>query len=372
MELRNIPGSELRISALSFGTATFGGAEGGFFKNWGTTDLAEAKRLVSICLDAGINAFDTANIYSHGRAETLLGQAIKGHRSRIVLSTKATLPMGTGVDDAGSSRQALKSACEASLRRLNVDHIDLYYMHSFDATTPVSETLEALDDLIRSGKVRYIGCSNFSGWHLMKSLCVSERQHWARYVAHQAYYSLAARELEWELMPLGADQDVATIAWSALSAGALTGKYGRNLPPPPGSRMAEADFLAGSRSDRTYDTIEAMDSIVAETGRTHSQIAINWVLQRPTVSSVVLGARDEAQLRDNLGSVGWSLGDEHMARLSAASQTRATYPYWHQQGFPGLIPPLVRSDAATADQASAPRWEAPPSHPATRPAGTEP
>jgi len=340
MEYRQLGGSGLRVPVLSFGTATFGGV-GDFFKQWGTTQAAGARRMVDICLEAGLHCFDTANVYSAGKAEEVLGAAIAGRRDTVLVSTKGTFPMGSGPNDSGSSRQALITAVEGSLRRLSTDYIDIYYMHGFDAATPVYETLRALDDLIRSGKIRYIGCSNFSGWHLMKSLSVSERYGWARYVAHQAHYSLASREFEWELMPLALDQEVGTVVWSALSGGALTGKMRRGHSVPGDSRLASADFLAGVRSNKLYETIDALDEVSRETGKTISQVALNWVLQRPSVVSIVIGARNEEQLRENLGAVGWTLNVAQMAKLDAASQTRPIYPYWHQYGFPALNPPPV-------------------------------
>lgn len=340
MEYRQLGGSGLKVPVLSFGTATFGGV-GDFFKAWGSTDVLEAKGLVDICLESGVNFFDTANVYSSGRSEEVLGGAIAGRRSEVLVSTKATFPMGSGPNDLGSSRYALVRACEASLRRLGTDYIDVYYMHGFDALTPVEETLSALDDLTRSGKIRYIGCSNFSGWHLMKSLSVSERYGWSRYVAHQVYYSLASRELEWELMPLALDQKVGTVVWSALAGGALSGKMRRGQPLPSGSRLAQADFLAGARSDKLYDTIDVLDEIAAQTGKTVSQIALRWVLQRPSVVSIVVGARNEEQLKQNLGAVGWALDAGQMAKLDAASEVRPIYPYWHQRNFAAINPPPV-------------------------------
>ncbi len=340
MDYRHLGGSGLKVPVLSFGTATFGGV-GEFFKGWGATEVAEARRLVDICLEHGVNVFDTANVYSSGRSEEVLGAALAGRRDAALISTKATLPAGAGANEVGSSRFALIRACEASLRRLGTDYIDIYYMHGFDATTPVDETLSTLDQLVRSGKVRYIGCSNFSGWHLMKSLSVAERYGWSRYIAHQAYYSLAAREFEWELMPLALDQKVGTVVWSALAGGALSGKMRRGRPVPADSRLAQADFLAGARSDRLYDIVDVLDQIAAETSKTVSQVALRWVLQRPSVASIVVGARNEAQLRENLGAVGWSLEPGQMARLDAASETRPIYPYWHQRNFAMINPPPV-------------------------------
>jgi aryl-alcohol dehydrogenase-like predicted oxidoreductase len=341
VDYKHLGGSGLKVPVLSFGTATFGGV-GDFFKAWGATDVAEAKRLIDICLEHGVNFFDTANVYSRGRSEEVLGAALAGRRSDVLIGTKATFPMSDSPNDVGSSRYSLTRACEASLRRLGTDHIDVYYMHGFDATTPVEETLSALDDLVRSGKIRYIGCSNFSGWHLMKSLSISERYGWSRYVANQAHYSLVSREFEWELMPLALDQKVGTVVWSALAGGALSGKMRRGKPVPESSRLAQADFLAGARSDRLYDTLDVIDQIAAETGKTVSQVALRWVLQRPSVVNIVVGARNEAQLKENLGSVGWSLDAAQMTRLDEVSQVRPIYPYWHQRGFSVINPPPVQ------------------------------
>jgi len=340
VDYKHLGGSGLKVPVLSFGTATFGGV-GDFFKAWGSTDVAEAKRLIDICLEHGVNFFDTANVYSRGRSEEVLGAALAGRRNEVLIGTKGTFPMGDGPNDIGSSRYALIRACEASLRRLGTETIDVYYMHGFDANTPVEETLGALDDLVRSGKIRYIGCSNFSGWHLMKSLSISERYGWSRYVANQAYYSLASREFEWELMPLALDQKVGTVVWSALAGGALSGKLRRGQPAPSGSRLANADFLAGARSDKLYDTLDVIDQIAAETGKTVSQVALRWVLQRPSIVSIVVGARNEAQLKENLGAVGWSLDAAQMARLDEASEVRPIYPYWHQRGFSAINTPPV-------------------------------
>ncbi|MBB4602043.1 aryl-alcohol dehydrogenase-like predicted oxidoreductase [Hymenobacter luteus] len=341
MEYRQLGRSGLRIPVLSFGTATFGGGNE-FFKAWGSTQVEEARRLIDICLEAGVTLFDTANVYSQGLSEAILGKALEGRRSEVLISTKATFPMGEDPNGYGSSRQSLVRACEDSLRRLGTDHIDLYHMHGFDAHTPVEETLRALDDLVHSGKVRYIACSNFSGWHLMKSLSVSERYGWARYVGHQAYYSLANREFEWELLPLGLDQGVGTIVWSPLSAGLLSGKIRRGQPVPESSRLAQGGGQGPQVPDeRLFTIIDALDEVAAETGKTVAQVALNWLLQRPTVVNLVIGARNEEQLRQNLASVGWNLTPEQVARLDAASDTPPIYPYWHQRNFPMLHPKLV-------------------------------
>lgn len=335
MEYRLLGKSGLMVPALSLGTGTFGG-RGEFFKAWGATDVAEATRLVDICLDAGLNLFDSADGYSGGAAEEILGQAIKGRRDKVLISTKATFRAGKGPNDVGASRIHLTRAVEGSLRRLGTDYIDLFQLHTFDALTPVEETLHTLDTLVRAGRILYVGCSNFSGWHLMKSLAVADRYGWPRYVAHQAYYSLIGREYEWELMPLALDQGVGTVVWSPLGWGRLTGKVRRGQPAPEGSRLNSPIAMRGGprvADEYVYQVVDALDAIAAETGRTVAQIALNWLLQRPTVSTVIFGARDEAQLRENLGAVGWNLSAEQVARLDAASAQPRTYPYWHQQGF---------------------------------------
>lgn len=333
MEYRQLGGSGLKVPVLAFGTATFGGGNE-FFKQWGSTQVEEATRLVDIALEAGVNFFDTADVYSRGMAEEILGAAIKSRRDQILLATKACFRMEPGPNGLGASRYHLVRACEASLRRLQTDYIDLYQLHGFDAITPVEETLRALEDLVRSGKVRYIGCSNFSGWHLMKSLAVAEKYGLPRHVSHQVYYSLAGRDYEWELMPLGLDQKVGAIIWSPLAGGRLTGKVRRNQALPADSRVSMTRETAQSGNDETlYRTVDVMDEIAAETGKTLSQIALNWLLQRPTVTSVIFGARNEEQLRANLGAVGWNLSAEQVTRLDAASAFPPTYPYWHQRGF---------------------------------------
>lgn len=333
MEFRQLGYSGLQVPVLSFGAGTFGGGNE-FFKAWGASDVAEATRLVDICLDAGVNLFDTADIYSNGLSEEILGQAIKGKRNRVLISSKATFAMGTGPNDSGSSRYHLIESCHNSLRRLGVDHIDIYHMHGFDAQTPIEETIETLDTLVRSGKVRYIACSNFSGWHLMKSLAISERYGWARYVGHQVYYSLIGREYEWELMPLGVDQRVGALVWSPLGWGRLTGKIRRNAPLPEVSRLHKtADLGPQVDNEYLYKVVDALDEVAKETGKTVPQVALNWLLQKPTVDNVIVGARNEEQLRQNLASVGWNLTKEQVAKLDTASEVRPVYPYWHQRQF---------------------------------------
>lgn len=342
MEYRQLGHSGLQVPVLSFGTATFGGGTE-FFKAWGNTQLDEATRMVDMCLDAGLSFFDTANVYSRGMSEEILGQALNGRRDKALISTKATFTMGDGPNDFGSSRFHLIKSCEDSLRRLKTDYIDIFFMHGFDARTPVEETLSALNNLVQSGKVRYIGCSNFSGWHLMKSLSASERYGWSSYVVHQAYYSLLSREFEWELMPLGMDQEISTMVWSPLSAGRLGGKYRRDNPMPADSRLAQGGGEGPQiPEDYWYGIVDVLDQLAEETGKTVAQVALNWVLQRPTVCNIVVGARNEEQLKQNLGAIGWNLTTEQVKRLDAASEREPTYPYWHQRKSPnlGLIPNL--------------------------------
>lgn len=338
MEYRQLGHSGLKVPVLSFGTGTFGGV-GAFFKVWGETDVKDATRLVDICMDAGANFFDTADVYSDGTAETILGKALQGRRDKALISTKATFPMGSTPDEFGSSRHHLIKACENSLRRLNTDYIDIYFMHGFDAITPVEETLHTLETLITSGKIRYIGCSNFSGWHLMKSLAISEKRGWARYVVYQGYYSLIGREYEWELMPLGIDQGVGLMVWSPLGWGRLTGKIRRGQPPQAG-RIQAGGAVGGPEvaDDYLYDVVDVLDQIALETNKTVSQVALNWLLQRPTVCNVIIGARNEEQLQQNLGACGWKLDAQQIARLDAVSKQSLIYPYWHQAGFAQLVP----------------------------------
>jgi aryl-alcohol dehydrogenase-like predicted oxidoreductase len=335
LEYKQLGGSGLHVPALSFGTATFGGGNE-FFKAWGSTQADEARRLVNLCLDAGLNLFDTANSYSNGVSEEILATALTGiSRDKYILSTKGTFRMGPGINDFGSGRYHLTKALEDSLRRLKTDHIDIYHMHGFDASTPVEETLSTLDNFVKQGKIRYIACSNFSGWHLMKSLSVSERYGWSRYVAHQAYYSLINREFEWELMPLGIDQKVGTIVWSPLASGRLSGKINRNNPAPAESRISQGGGQGPDVPDAfLFNIIDALQEISTETGKSIPQVSLNWLLQKPTISSLVIGARNETQLKENLGAVGWNLSDEQVARLDRVSDVSPIYPYWHQRNFP--------------------------------------
>ncbi|WP_192339783.1 aldo/keto reductase [Streptomyces sp. VITNK9] len=350
MEFRRLGASGLMVPELSFGAGTFGG-RGELFGAWGTTDAAEARRLVDICLEAGVTMFDTADVYSGGASEEVLGAAIQGRRDQVIISTKAGLPTGDGPADAGTSRARLITAVDRALSRLGTDYIDLFHLHAFDAGTPVEEVLATLDDLVRAGKLRYTGVSNFSGWQLMKSLADADTHGHRRYAAHQVYYSLVGRDYEWELMPLGLDQGVGAVVWSPLGWGRLTGRIRRGTPLPAGSRLhATADYGPPVPDDLLFRVVDALDAVAEETGRTVPQIAINWLLRRPTVSSVIIGARNEEQLRQNLGAVGWSLTEEQVARLDAASATTAPYPYFpyeRQEGFARLNPHPLRQVAAS-------------------------
>src|ERR1700678_2665396 len=327
MEFRRLGRSGLKVPVLCFGTATFGGS-GEFFKAWGSSDVAEATRLVDICLDAGVNLFDTADVYSQGLSEEILGQAIVGRRDKVLVPTKATFPMGGGPNDFGSGRAHLVQACEASLRRLGTDYIDIYHMHGQDTFTPVEETMDTLNTLVRSGKVRYLACSNFSGWQLMKSIAAADRHGWSRYVGHQVYYSVIGRDYEHELLPLGIDQGVGAIIWSPLGWGRLTGKIRRGHPLPAGSRLhTTAEQGPQVEDEYLYKVVDALDEVSKETGKPVPQIALNWLLQRPTVFTVIIGARNETQLRQNLAAAEWNLTPEQVAKLDAASATAAPYPY---------------------------------------------
>ena len=333
MEYRQLGRSGFTVPVLSLGTGTFGGGTE-FFNAWGSTDAKGATRLIDVCLDAGLSMFDSADVYSNGLAEEVLGAAIKGRRNNVIISTKATFRLGDGPNDVGSSRAHLTEAVNGSLKRLGTDYIDLFQLHGFDAMTPQEEVLGCLDDLVRAGKIRYIGCSNFSGWHLMKALATSEKYGFARHVAHQAYYSLVGRSYEWELMPLGLDQGVSAVVWSPLGWGRLTGKIRRGTGLPKESRLhITADDGPPVAEEYLYRVMDAIDDVAKETGKSVPQIAINWLLQRPTVANVIVGARNEEQLKQNLGSVDWKLTSAQIAKLDAASAETKTYPYWHQAGF---------------------------------------
>lgn len=343
MEYRYLGRSGFKVPALGFGAGTFGG-KGPLFSAWGNTDVAQAKRLIDICLDAGVNLFDSADVYSDGASEAILGAAIKGRRDRVIVSTKLSLRSGDDANDVGSSRHHLIRATERALKRLGTDYIDVLQLHHFDAMTPVEEVMSALDDLVRAGKVRYLGASNFSGWQLMKSQSVAERYGYARFVANQTYYSLVGRDYEWELMPLGQDQGLGALVWSPLGWGRLTGKIRRGQPLPVGSRLHETEgFAPPVPNERLYRVLDVLFEIADEVGKSVPQVAINWLLRRPTVSSVLIGARDETQLRQNLGAVGWRLDESQVARLDVASAVTPPYPYypyWNGQ-FAERNPPLV-------------------------------
>ncbi len=332
MEYRQLGRNGLKVPVLSLGTGTFGGV-GQMFARWGASDVAQATKLVDICLEHGLNFFDTADVYSSGASEEILGKAIAQRRDEVLISTKGTFTTGKGPNDKGSSRYHIIKAAEASLRRLGTDHIDLYFLHGFDALTPVEEALRALDDLVRAGKVLYTGCSNFSGWHLMKSLAASEKYGLERYAAYQGYYSLIGRDYEWELMPLALDQGVGTMIWSPLGWGRLTGKIRRGQNDS--GRIAQGGAAGGPMVDdeALYTVVDALDAVAAETEKTVAQVALNWLLTRPSVANLVIGARNEEQLRQNLGALGWKLTAEQIAKLDAASQRTPIYPYWHQRDF---------------------------------------
>jgi aryl-alcohol dehydrogenase-like predicted oxidoreductase len=340
MEFRQLGNSGLRVPLLCFGTATFGGG-GEFFRAWGATDVNEARGLIDVCLEAGVNFFDTADVYSQGLSEEILGEAIRHvPRSSLLISTKATFPFGGGPNSFGSSRHHLTEQLEGSLRRLKTDYIDVYHMHAFDALTPMEETLSTLDSAVRQGKIRYIAASNFSGWHLQRSLDLAARYGWTCYVAHQVYYSLVGRDYEWELMPLALAENVGALVWSPLGWGRLTGKIRRGKPLPTTSRLHKtAEQGPQVPDDYLYKVVDALDALSADTGKSIPQLALNWLLRKPTVSSVIIGARNEEQLRDNLAAATFVLTSEQVARLDEASQTQVPYPYWHQRQWPQLMPP---------------------------------
>jgi aryl-alcohol dehydrogenase-like predicted oxidoreductase len=346
MEFRQLGNSGLRVPVLCFGTGTFGGGNE-FFRAWGSTDVKEATRLIDVCLETGMNFFDTADIYSHGLSEEVLGEAIRHvPRESVLIATKGTFAFGSGPNDEGSSRLHLTRQIDGSLKRLKTDYIDVYHMHGFDALTPIEETLATLHDAVNKGKIRYLAASNFSGWHLQKSLAISERYGWTRYVAHQVYYSLVGRDYEWELMPQALSEGVGALVWSPLGWGRLTGKIRRGQPLPEVSRLHKtAQMGPAVPDDRLYQVVDALDALSKETGKSVPQLALNWLLRKTTVASVIIGARDEQQLRDNLAAADFVLTPEQVARLDQASQTPVAYPYWHQRQFQSRnpLPPSYRA-----------------------------
>jgi aryl-alcohol dehydrogenase-like predicted oxidoreductase len=328
MEYRLLGRSGLKVSALTLGTMTFGGES--FFAKTGNTDVAAARRIIDLYRDAGGNLIDTADVYSFGASEEIVGAALDGARQDLMVATKARFPMGKGANDRGLSRRYLIAACEASLKRLKRDTIDLYQVHEWDGQTPVEEIVEALDSLQRSGKVRYVGCSNFSGWHLMKSLAVADARHQARFVSQQIYYSLQAREAEYELLPIAVDQGVGVLVWSPLAGGLLSGKYRRGKPMPEGRHLAEWGEPPIYDENKLYDTIEVLVAIGEARKVPPSQVALAWLLGRPGIASLVIGARNEEQLKANLPAADLKLTAEERGKLDAVSAPTLIYPYWHQ------------------------------------------
>lgn len=328
MEFRKLGKSGLNVPVLSLGTGTFGGTNE-FFKKWGQTDVKEASRLIDICLDNGINFFDTANVYSCGDSEIILGKSLQGKRNQSIIATKATFQMGDHPNQKGSSRHHLMKALEDSLQRLDTDYIDLYFMHGYDASTPIEETLRTLDIMVQSGKVRYIGCSNFAAWQLMKSLSISEKLNLEKYIVYQGYYSLIGRDYEQELMPLMEDQGIGMMAWSPLGWGRLTGKIKRGKETESGRIKSGGDLGAPPvAANLLYKVVDTLEQISQQTGRTIPQLAINWILQNRTVSNVVIGARNEKQLVANIQAVGWELSAEHLLLLNELSAQTPIYPHW--------------------------------------------
>ena len=329
MEHRQLGASGLRVSALTLGTMTFGGR--GNFAKVGSTGLEQATRQIDLCLDRGVTTIDTADVYSGGVSEEIVGAAIKGRRDRIVLATKARMPMGDGPNDAGLSRRHLIAACEASLRRLGTDHIDLYQVHEWDGQTPLEETLHALDALVQSGKVRYVGCSNYAGWQMTKALGISAREGYQRFVSQQVYYSLQARDAEYEIVPSAIDQGVGILVWSPLAGGLLSGKYRRGQDGPAGARhLTDWNEPPVRDPEQLYDVIEALVEIGEVRGVSAAQVALAWLLGRPGVTSLVVGARTDEQLADNLAAADLELTDEERRRLDEVSAPPLLYPFWHQ------------------------------------------
>ncbi|HEX2527155.1 MAG TPA: aldo/keto reductase [Geminicoccus sp.] len=329
MEYRQLGRSGLRVSVLTLGTMTFGGK--GAFAKTGSTDVAGARRLIDRCIDAGINLFDTADVYSAGLSEEILGQALAGRRDKALVTTKARFKMGTGPNDAGLSRHHLIAACEASLKRLGTDYLDLYQLHEWDGQTPLEETFEALDSLVRAGKVRYVGVSNYAGWHLMKALGVTELHRYVRPVSQQIHYTLQAREAEYELVPISIDQGVGILVWSPIAGGLLSGKYRRGHATPDSTRhVANWGEPPVRDQEKLYDIVEVLVEIGEAHGVSGAQVALAWLLGRPGVASLIIGARNEQQLEDNLQAADLVLAAEERTRLDEVSAPALLYPYWHQ------------------------------------------
>jgi aryl-alcohol dehydrogenase-like predicted oxidoreductase len=325
MEYRALGRHGLQVSVLTMGTMTFGGKGG--FAAVGNTDVDEARRQVAMCLDAGINLIDTADVYSDGASEEIVGEVLSGRRDEVLVATKVRFPMGPGPNDAGLSRHHVISGCEASLRRLRTDYIDLYQLHEWDGRTPIEETLEALDLLVRAGKVRYVGLSNYAGWQLMKALGTPG----PRFVSEQIYYSLQARDAEYELIPAAVDQGLGVLVWSPLAGGLLSGKYRRDRTPPSGSRqLSDWDEPPVYDQEKLHDTVDVLVSVGEAHGVSAAQVALAWVLGRPAVTSVIIGARTGEQLADNLAAADLLLSDDERRRLDEVSAPPLLYPYWHQ------------------------------------------
>ena len=328
MEYEFLGRSGLEVSRLTFGTMTFGGGE--WYVHSGNSPQEEATDLVDLCLEAGVNCFDTADGYSRGKSEEILGKALGKRRDDAIISTKVFYPMGSGRHDLGLSRRHIIQACEASLTRLGTDYIDLYQLHEYDSLTPLEESLSALETLVEQGKVRYVGCSNFSGWHLMKALGIQDKRGYEPMISQQVYYSLVARELEHELVPLSHDQNVGMLIWSPLAFGLLSGKYRRDKPKPEKTRLAHWSTPGTVDYEKLYNIVDLLELIAKERGKTIPQVALNWLLRKPTVTSIIIGARNADQLKDNLGAVGWALTPDEVERLDKASELALPYPYWHQ------------------------------------------
>lgn len=351
MEYAFLGNSGLEISRLTFGTMTIGG--GNWFIHTGNSSQEEANRLIDLCLDHGVNTFDTADGYSNGRSEEMVGEALKRKkRSDVIILTKAFYTMGSGRHDKGLSRLHLIRACEESLKRLKTDYIDLYQIHEFDSKTPLEETLSALETLLQQGKIRYVGCSNFSGWHLMKALAIADKRGYQPIISQQVYYSLLARELENELIPLSIDQKVGVLIWSPLAFGLLSGKYRRGIPMPENTRLAHMNLPGYWNYDLLYNIVDVLDEIAKSRGKSIPQVALNWLLGRPAVSSVIIGARNESQLVDNLQATDWSLTYDEVQKLDKVSQPLKIYPYWHQLEWSDDRNPNIILDSATKNAKS--------------------